>query len=77
MLKHFIKKAQFDVQGPELQNVEHVVSLLRAKLSGRLKNSYSGASTRSATCIFFHVKHGGEQAHEKKLVLFMLLLCGW
>ncbi len=33
MVKHFIKKAQLDVQGLELKSAKQVVSLFKAKLS--------------------------------------------
>lgn len=41
----------------KLQNAKLVVFLLKEKLSGQPKSSYSSGSRRFVTHIFFHVKH--------------------
>jgi hypothetical protein len=41
VVKRFIKQVQLDTQGPQLQNVEHVVILLHEHLSQWPKTSYS------------------------------------
>jgi hypothetical protein len=42
VLKRFFKKSQLDVNGPKLQNVEDVVSLLRTHLFSQLETFTQG-----------------------------------
>ncbi len=53
MLKRFIKQAQLDVQGLQLQNAKQVVALLKAKLSGRPKSSYLSLQEGLFNAFFF------------------------
>jgi hypothetical protein len=53
VLKRFIKQAQLDVQGPQLQNEKQVVALLKAKLSGRPKKSYLNLQEGLSNTFFF------------------------
>jgi hypothetical protein len=51
VFKRFIKQAQLDVDGPQLQNAEPTVTLL----CSRLKTSYSRDQSL-VSCTFWHVK---------------------
>jgi hypothetical protein len=54
VLIRYIRQAQLDVHGPELQNAKQVVDSLHSKLLARSETSYAGA-TRSVNRSFWYV----------------------